>query len=267
MENEYTEIDPVHPVAPYIGGKRNLAKKIIERIEQVPHVTYAEPFCGMGGVFFRRRLQPKAEVINDISGDVTTLFRILQRHYTSFIQEMRFQLHGRKTHERLKKTDPSTLTDIERAARFLYLQRTSFGGKVTGQNFGVTPSRGASFNIAKLEPMLADMHERLCGVAIENLPYEELIKKYDRDMTLFYLDPPYFGCENDYGKEVFSRSDFEKLAAILNSIKGKFILSLNDKPEVREIFKDFDIEAVDCSYSIGGKTQKQRTFGEVIITG
>ncbi len=95
--------------------------------------------------------------------------------------------------------DPATLTDLERAARFLYLQRLTFCGKVAGQSFGASPGKPGRFNVTKLEPMLADVHERLAGVMIENLPWDELIGKYDTADTLFYLDPPYWDCEADYG--------------------------------------------------------------------
>ncbi|MHA1570507.1 MAG: DNA adenine methylase, partial [Alphaproteobacteria bacterium] len=132
-EAKFEPVDPVRPAAGYIGGKRQLAKTIIERIETVPHTTYAEPFVGLGGVFFRRRQRPKAETINDLNGDIANFFRILQRHYPQFMECLRFQIASRKEFERLKVTDPSTLTDLERAARFLYLQKSSFGGKVTGR--------------------------------------------------------------------------------------------------------------------------------------
>ncbi len=245
----HTNVTPLRPAAPYIGGKRLLAAEIIKRINQVPHTTYAEPFVGMGGVFLRRDQVPQAEIINDLSGDVATFFRILQRHYAHFMEMLKFQLTSRKEFERLRAADPSTLTDLERAARFLYLQRAAFGGQRTGQSFGVEVKRPARFNVVKLGPLLEDLHERLSGVIIENLDYGAFIKRYDRDTTLFYLDPPYYGTEDYYGRELFSREDFEKLAAQLADIKGKFILSLNDTPEVRRIFRDFTIEEVSTIYT------------------
>jgi DNA adenine methylase len=159
-------ISPTLPAAPYIGGKRNLAKRIVARINETPHTLYAEPFIGMGGVFFRRTFRPKAEVINDWSKDVTTLFRVLQRHYPDFMGMLRYQLTSRTEFERLKATDPTTLTDFERSARFLYLQRTAFGGKVTGQNYGTCTERPARFDVTKLSHTLEDLHDRLSGVAI-----------------------------------------------------------------------------------------------------
>lgn len=150
-------VRPVTPAAAYIGGKSKLAPQIAERIHKTPHRTYAEPFVGMGGVFLRRHFSAPVEVINDISTDITTLFRVLQRHYAAFLEFMRFQLTTRAEFERLIDVDPSTLTDLERAARFLYLQRLAFGGKISGRNFGVDPRAQGAFNLTRLAP--------ICGMA------------------------------------------------------------------------------------------------------
>lgn len=83
-------IKPVKPAAPYLGGKRLLAKKIIPMIDDVPHKTYAEPFVGMGGIFLRRESSPKSEVINDFNREVANLFRVLQRHYVAFLDMLKF---------------------------------------------------------------------------------------------------------------------------------------------------------------------------------
>lgn len=258
-------VTPVATPAAYIGGKRNLAKRITALIEAIPHTTYAEAFVGMGGIFLKRRSAPAAEVINDFSGDVANLFRILQRHYPQFMDTLRFQLSGRREFDRLKASDPTTLTDLERAGRFLYMQRLAFGGKVAGQNFGVDASRGGRFNINKLAPMLEDIHERLSGVIIENLRWQEFITRYDRPGTLFYLDPPYYGCEDDYGRSMFGRDEFAELAEVLRRLKGRFIFSINDVPAIRQIFSDFDFLAAEVTYTIGGGAQAGR-FGELIIT-
>jgi len=243
------------PAAPQ-GGKRRLAKTIISRLAVIPHETYVEPFVGMGGVFLRRACKPPAEVINDINCDVATLFRILQRHFVAFMDMLKWQITSRAEFERLRQAAPDTLTDLERAARFLYLQRTAFGGKVTGQNFGVSVGRSARFDVTRLAAILEDIHDRLAGVVIECLPFGRLINTYDRASTLFYLDPPYFGCEKDYGDGVFAKADFEAMAAQLGCLKGRFLLSLNDHPEVRRIFAGFQIEVVQTLYSINGRAQK-----------
>lgn len=258
-------VKPVRPLAPYIGGKRNLAKRLTALIDATPHDSYLEPFVGMGGVFFRRQTRPKAEAINDISRHVATLFRILQRHYVAFLEMMRFQLTTRAEFERLLATAPDTLTDLERAARFLNLQRTSYGGKVAGRTFGTSPGLPARFDVTKLGPMLEDMHTRLSGVVVECLPWPVFVDRYDRPGALIYLDPPYRGNEADYGKDVFSKDDFAAMAEQLGRIQGRFILSINDRPEIRDLFAAFRIEAVETSYTLAGM-DKARKVGELVIT-
>ncbi|WP_172436177.1 DNA adenine methylase [Sphingomonas melonis] len=262
--NTQKAVRPVTPAAGYIGGKRNLAGRLVAMIERIEHDGYAEPFVGMGGVFLRRRSQPKVEVINDASGDVATFFRVLQRHYPYMIDMLRFRVASRAEFERLKAHPPETLTDLERAVRFLYLQRLAFGGKVSGRNFGVDKTQGARFNVAKLEPLLADIHERLAGVVIEQLDFGAFIQRYDRDGMLFYLDPPYWGCETDYGQDVFGRADFTRLAAQLAGIKGRFLLSINDAPGVREVFAGFTMVEAATTYTIGAATSTRAA--ELIIS-
>jgi len=249
-DNEFVDVEAVQPVAAWMGGKRALAPRLVKLISETPHRLYAEPFVGMGGVFFRRKQAPKAEVINDRNGDIANLFRILQRHYPQFMDTLKFQITSRREFERLKASDPKTLTDLERAARFLYLQRLAFGGKAAGQNFGVSVGRPANFNLTKLAPLLEDVHERLSGVSIENLDWLDFIDRYDRPDTLFYLDPPYWGCEDDYGKLLFDRSQFAAIADRLGRIKGRFILSINDMPEIRELFSQFELNEVELNYTI-----------------
>jgi len=241
-------VRPAAPPAPWLGGKKKLHKKIIQRIEAIPHKTYVEPFVGMGGVFLRRGWRPRLEVMNDLNGEIINLFRVIQQHYGYFMDLMRFQITSRQEFEALRKRPPEGLTDLHRAARFLYLQRLAFGGQVGGV-FGVAPTSAPRFSIARLGPILDAVHDRLDGVVFESLSWEALIPRYDTPETLFYLDPPYWGGENDYGKLMFERADFQRLADMLRGIEGHFILSINDVPEVREIFTGFHFEEVRLKYT------------------
>ncbi|MGR8925013.1 DNA adenine methylase [Rhizobium leguminosarum] len=264
-QNAWRDVPNTQPPAAWIGGKRLLAPHLVKAIGAIPHQLYAEPFVGMGGVFFRRTKVPRSEVLNDRNGDVVNLFRILQRHYPQFMDTLKFQITSRREFERLKACDPATLTDLERAARFIYLQKLAFGGKVAGQNFGVSTERGARFNLNTLAPLLEDVHERLAGVVIENLDWLKFIDRYDRPGTLFYLDPPYFGSEDDYGKSLFGRDQFEVLAARLRQIRGRFLMSINDVREIRELFSGCLIQSIELTYSVsGGKGTNAR---ELIIEG
>src|SRR5690606_23197362 len=130
-------------------------------------------------------------------------YRVLQVHYVAFMDMLRFQITTRAECERLQLVAPETQTDMQRAARFLYLQKTAYGGKVSGRNFGVSRDRPARFDVTKLAAELEALHERLAAVTIERLPWGEFVGRYDGAGTLFYLDPPYFGCEGDYGPGMF----------------------------------------------------------------
>lgn len=251
LNPSHRPVRPLPGVAPWIGGKRNLAARLIERIERIPHLCYAEPFIGMGGVFLRRRLRPPSEVINDRAGDVANLFRVLQRHPQALLEQLELGLTARVEFQRQRRVDPSTLTDVERAARFFYLQQIVFGGQPAG-SFGTSALRPARFDLGRLRPLLAAVHRRLSDVTIEALDFQAFIERYDRPTTLFYADPPYWGCESDYGPNLFSRADFERLAEALRRLKGRFILSINDRPETRRLFGGFRLEPVGVTYRLNG---------------
>lgn len=266
MENELRAVRPIRPAAGYIGGKKLLAGAIIERIEATPHLLYAEAFVGMGGVFLRRPSAPKVEVINDRSKDVATFFRVLQRHFQAFMDMLKWQLTSRAEFDRLRATDPETLTDLERAARFLYLQKLAFGGKVSGRNFGVQTTGGARFDTRNLTTILEAIHERLAGVTIECLDWRDFLDRWDRPGALFYLDPPYLGTEDFYGKGLFPPADHRALAAVLKRLKGRFILTMNDTKEARAIYGAFRVETAELAYSVSGGGQRTAAR-EIIVSG
>lgn len=259
----FEQVKPVEPLASYIGGKKLLAKTIVPIIEKIPHNIYCEPFVGMGGIFFRRTQKPKCEAINDINNELVNMFRMVERFPDYLADMLKFKICSRAEFKRMLATPPLLLTELERAVRFLYLQKTAFGGKVRSQSFGVDLSR-VRFNSKRLIPQIQALHERLSNVYIECLPYAEFIKRYNRVDTLFYLDPPYWNCENDYGKGTFCKADFDELAKLLKGIKGKFILSINDVPEIRQIFKAFYIKEVQTTYTVG--TQSGKQAAELLIS-
>ena len=253
------------PLAPYIGGKRNLSATVCSRIQTIEHSVYAEVFFGMGGIFFRRPNPTRIEVINDINSDVITLLRIAQRHNEALCDMIKFHVAARSEFERLLEIDPESLTDLERAARFLFLQRTSFGGRLNGRSFGVSRTSPSRFNSLDVRCALESVQDRLRHVVLECLPWQAFIQRYDHKAILFYLDPPYWGFEDCYGKDLFSRSDFFTLSEVLQSIKGKFLLSINDLPQVRKMFAWANIQGVRTSYSLSS-TGRRTAVKELLIS-
>ncbi|WP_233140467.1 DNA adenine methylase [Acetobacter sp. DsW_063] len=250
--------------APYVGGKRNLASLIIDIIGKIPHQTYVEPFVGMAGVFLRRPTPARCEVINDLNGEVANLFRVLQRHFVALTDMLRWQVTSREHFERLRDTAPESLTDLERAVRLLYVQRIAYGGKVRGQTFNYA-QRTARFDVTKLLPALDDIHHRLASVTIECLPYGRLIERYDGPGVLFYLDPPYWGSE-DYYAAAFDRAEFGRLADQLASLRGTFVLSINDRPETREVFAAFNLMEVEAAYGLDSRYAERAPRGELLVS-
>jgi DNA adenine methylase len=239
----------------YYGGKSLLARKIIPKIPE--HTCYCEVFAGAAWLLFKKE-ESKVEVINDINKDLVTLYRVIKHHLEEFIRYLKWILVAREEFARFKAENPETLTDIQRAVRFYYLMRTGYGAKVAGQTFSVGPTRPSSLNLLRIEEELSAAHLRLSRVYIENMTYQRLIERFDRPETFFYIDPPYYGCEEDYGKGIFTREDYQKLRDVLAGISGRFILSINDVPEIREVFKAFLIEEVKTSYTISGANKQQR---------
>ena len=246
-----------YPVIPWIGGKRRLAGKIIPQIPL--HQCYVEPFCGAAAIFFLKE-QSKVEVINDINPDLITLYRVLQHHLEEFVRQFKWSLTSRQIYAWLKETPPEVLTDIQRAARFYYLQKLSFGGKVDGRVFGTACSSPPRLNLLRLEEDLSQAHLRLARTTIEHLPWEKCITKYDRDYTFFYCDPPYYGTEG-YGVQ-FGLSEYDKMAQLPKTIKGKMMISVNDIPEMRTAFAGLNMESVGIHYTVGGNRAESK---ELII--
>ena len=245
----------------WLGGKSRLADRIIERMPD--HQTYCEVFAGAAWVLFKKP-ESKVEIINDINSDLTNLYRCVKFHLAELVAQFRWMLVSRDEFDRFLKTPADTLTDIQRAARFFYLAKSSFGARIVKPTCGISATGAPRLNLLRIEEDLSEAHLRLARVFIENKPYDQVIQRFDKPGTFFYVDPPYWDCEKDYGEGLFSKDDFGRLAALLGAVKGKFILSLNDTPGVRETFADFRIEAVKTRYSISGSSKQEAA--EVLIS-
>jgi len=244
---------------PYIGGKRAIAPRIIALFPE--HTTYVEAFAGGAQVFFRKP-PSKVEVLNDLNSEITNFFRVCQAHWEELVRYLRFTLVSRTWFELLKSTDPATLTDVQRAARHFYLLKNSYAGLIQRKNFASNVCQPRSYDATRIPAIIEEVHARLARVQIECLPYEKVLAKYDRPKTLFYLDPPY------YARKLYrynlTHEEFVAMAALLVRLRGKFVLSLNDVPAVREIFRDFKTREIALPYT--SQKQAGRRYREVLIT-
>ena len=220
----------------YIGGKSRLAKQIISKIPE--HKVYCEVFSGAAWVFFKKE-PSMVEIINDLDSDLITFYRVVQNHLEEFLKQFKWLLTSREWFQDWKdQLEVRGLTDIQRAARYYYIQRLAFGGKVKHRSYGVQIDRAIPrINILRIEEEMSTVHLRLAHVRIENLTWQNLIKRYDKPDTFFYCDPPYYKAP-EY-KHNLDLPDYIEMAKILSTIKGKFILSINDRLEMRDVFKEF----------------------------
>lgn len=245
----------------WLGGKSKLAAQIVGRMPA--HAAYVEVFAGAAWVLFSKE-PSKVEIINDINHELVNFYRVVKHHRSAFIEQFDGQLIARDEFKRLLCTPPDVLTDVQRAARFYYVSKMSFGARLTSPSFGVAATGMPRLNLLTLDADIAAAESRLKRVFVENLPYETVLTRFDKPGTLFYLDPPYWGNEKDYGPDIFGRDDFAKLASLLAGVKGKFIMSLNDVPGVRSTFGSFKIESVKTTYSASAKGVM--LANEVLIT-
>jgi len=243
---------------PYIGGKNRLATQIISLFPE--HTTYVEPFAGGAQVLFHKPAS-RVEVLNDLDFDIVNFFRVCQVYFQELIRYLRFTLVSRTWHSLYAAENPTALTDIQRAARFFYLQKNSFGGLVRDQKFHYGITQPSNYNPERIPEILKKTHQRLQRVQIESLPYEQVLEKYDRPTTLFYLDPPYFG--RRLYRHNLNDDEFHTLAERLTVVQGKFILSLNDVTHVRSIFSAFHIQSTEIIYTAKSHPTSHR---EVLIS-
>lgn len=248
------------PLVQWIGGKRRLAPQILPLFPV--HECYVEPFCGAAALFFLKA-PAKVEVLNDINGDLVTLYRVVQHHLEEFVRHFKWALASREMYRWLQATPAETLTDIQRAARFFYLQKLGFGGKVSGQTFGTATTSKPALNLLRLEEQLSAVHLRLHQVFVEHLAWSVCLEKYDRPHTLFYMDPPYWKTEG-YGVE-FGLDQYDRIADLMGSMKGKAVVSVNDIPAMRKAFKGHHIHRVTIRYTVGASGSGREPKGELLI--
>lgn len=224
---------------PRVGGKRLLRKTICESFPPAEKFNrYIEVFGGAAWVLLYKDKHAQLEVYNDADGNLVNLMRCIKYHSGELQREIDGFYNSREMFfDAIEQLNCRGFTDIQRAARYFIKIRLSFGSK--GRQFGCNTKP-----LQKSVDYLSTVGERLKSVVIEHKNYDDLIKVYDRPTAFFYLDPPYYGTEDMYDV-IFTKEDHLKLKQHLSNIKGLFLLSYNDDPFIRELYKDFNIEAVE----------------------
>lgn len=277
-----------------VGNKSSILH-ILYAVFPLEYGRFVDVFGGSGSVLLGHPEPRPFEVYNDFDKNLVNLFRCMKDRTMATIREIGFcNLNSREDFNAIKKffendiyafddryideeSDLTRLTlpplqakelqeirtciikdhDVRRAAMFLKLLRYSYSSSC--KSFASQP-----FDIRKLFGLIKELEGRMANVVVENQDFETLIKHYDRPDTFFYADPPYFSTEDMYAVG-FDWDDHVRLRDTLSNIKGKFLLSYNDCPEIRELYQDFSLFDFSRTHSMAQRYEAGKEFKELLI--
>jgi DNA adenine methylase len=254
----------------WVGGKSRLRKQIIPLLPK--HSCYVELFSGAAWVLFGKP-PSDVEVLNDIDQDLVTFFRVVKEKPKELIASFEWELVSRAEFKRLASLDPTQLTDIQRAHRFYYLIMAGWGGELKYPRFQTSISDGGHGNrligaLETLKERLAPVHNRLKTVIIENLSWQDCLDRYDRPNVVMYIDPPYPDNGVNYAHNMRGWDEHRELAIHLQKTECKWILSSYDIPQIRELYPENYVVAIQSASGMKAKKNgSERVINkEVLIT-
>jgi DNA adenine methylase len=236
---------------PWPGGKRALKKTLLTLIPE--HSIYAEVFAGSAKLLFAKE-RSQFEVMNDLNGEITNFFRVVKHRTAELAERLELEcVHAGRFVELKRGSVP--LDEVDRALRFAYLLWYSFGAK--GQHYASNSARNpqAKRPLDSVRELLKLAATRLAGVVIEQRDFGDILARYDSPGTFFYLDPPYVAFQSNGQYDPLTAERRVEMFRSLKKIKGRFLLSFDDHPEVRQLAKAhaFKVKRVDVVYTISGR--------------
>ena len=246
----------------WIGGKKALRDEIISRFP-TDYKRYIEVFGGGGWVLFHKAPGNDFEVYNDRNPNLANLYRCVRDHSDELIAELTYALNSRTDFDYIRKImkTQTEIPDVKRAAYFYQLIRYSYAS-------GLDSYASQPHSMWNNFPLITNACARLQKVVIEDKDFEKLIDQYDRPESFFYCDPPYFETEDYYEDVGFTKDDHIRLADRLSSIEGKYLLSYNDCPEIRELYESRGarIESISRLSNIAQRYEAGKQYDELIIS-
>lgn len=276
-----------------VGNKSSILN-ILYAVFPLQYGRFVDVFGGSGSVLLGKEQVDSFEVYNDYDRNLVNLFHCMKKRTMATIREIGFcNLNSREDFNSVKKffefeefkddfyREELLLTelmfpppeanelneirtritkdyDVRRAAMFLKLLRYSYSSGC--KSFASQP-----FDIRKLFELIKQLENRMANVVVENQDFETLIKHYDRQDAFFYADPPYFSTEDMYAVG-FNWNDHVRLKDTLSKIQGKFLLSYNDCPEIRELYKGFSMLDFSRTHSMAQRYEAGKEFKELLIS-
>ena len=243
----------------WVGGKKALRDAVLARFPPY-YERYIEVFGGAGWVLFHKPPGMDFEVYNDFNSNLSNLYRCVRDKPNKLKYKLRYVLNSREDFDWIAGLHKRNLfpkfRDIDRAAKFYQLIRYSYAS-------GLDSFASQPHSIWSDFPMIDLAARRLQKVIVENKDFEKLIRQYDRPVSFFYCDPPYFDAESLYAVD-FPKEKHEELHWILSQCKGYIVVSYNDCPFIRSLYGDFYILAFRRSNPLSQRAGA--TYDELIMT-
>jgi DNA adenine methylase len=272
------------PYLKWAGGKRQLLSEIKKYLPQKKtDFVYYEPFIGAGAVLFD--LQPQKAVINDFNRELILTYQAIKNNIEELIRKLQFhqEHHGEIYYYevRAKDRDPAGfnhLSNAERAARLIYLNKTCYNGlyRVNSQGLFNVPCGKYKKPAICEEPVLRAVHHYLntSDITILNEDFEETVKRTDKN-SFVYFDPPYHSPDKTnftgYQADGFDENEQIRLRDVFLFLTNKNIpclLSNSDTPLIRKLYNDekFEIITVSAKRAINADSTGRGSVNEVLIT-
>ena len=254
--------DSINSFMAWVGWKKALRDEILARFPR-NYKRYIEVFGGAGWVLFHKPPGNDFEVFNDFNGNLVNLYRCVREQPEALRNELRYMLNSRLDFEYMKGMlhSQAVLPDVRRAAYYYALIRYSYAAGTS--TFGSQPH--AMWNNF---PLIESAAGRLQKVVIENKDCVKLIRQYDRPESFFYCDPPYYNADQYYEAVSSDGFDHAGLADALLGIKGKFLLSYNDCPEIRALYDrpGIVVEGISRLSNIAQRYENGKQYPELLIS-
>ena len=253
---------PPKPLISWAGGKRRLLKRLLPLVP--PHTCYVEIFGGGGAMLFGKA-PSKVEVFNDINGDLVNLMRQAKWHPAELQREISMVPNSRELF-RLYLASPG-LTEIQRAARFILINRWSFGGQMDSYGTAKTSGGGGgNVRLSRVAENIEAVAARLDGVNVENQDWRDVLKRYDAPGTFFFADPPYIRA-SDTNYAAWSPAEMTEFRQALDQIAGQWLVTVDDSPDCRRIFAGLPMIEVARANGIEMRAgrRKNPVYRELII--
>ena len=233
----------------YPGGKFYMLEDIKEIFNKSGKTTVIDVFGGSGKVLMN--LDAKIKVYNDINNNLVNFFTELRENKELVLKKLDYILNSRELFERYRKKSHDNL---ENAFRFLYMNIMSFNGQ--GRSYSYSTKRNKSISLMNINKAINKSYNDIKYWTIERLDFREIIKRYDSENSFFYLDPPYHNITDLYDDNL-KDEDYMDIKNILDKIKGKYLLNINEDKFVLDLFGEPQLRKDFTNFGINGRNNKK----------